>query len=1216
MHYYCHGKTVLVVDADAAQDGARACLQLAKGITTKGKLILGIDTETEPATRRGRSNPVCLLQVANATLTVLFRIDPTLRLHPHLHSLFERNDVLIVGQDAALDLRDIWWDPLRPSHIAELTDEVYMSSCRCRGIQGYAASFFGVTVNKDMQRSNWSRALLLPAQIEYAALDAWLARALYIAMQPEEFPKAVAARPLFFGGPTRHTSHVAKYPIPHTQQPLTELPLHLRNDWQVDAAVDFGLIPMWSQLLRLDTVNSVDWPHVLVTTADHIPDRLRDFPHTPQWVVLDGGCLPSTKTRQLRARGLVLWASHFSLSVWTTRKESSFSSVPFPNKQALATALLAFIQSELLVSATAVGSKRFKLGFSAADFALDKIASTLTNPSPQDRSWQERPAWRFACTRSAPREPPTSALSDGTGGEPVATLLTGLERVVELSPEDERERRRDLDLWISEGQLWWDAFLPAARRKIQDFLHANAQTNSFVAKQAAMWTNSFEAPFSFGAVPDLLVTQDELRPGARGVLWEWNNGKCSRTTLAKISPSLRFNVSNIRKVCEDIGFQDQQAVQMLLDYGVSDETVNFPLTSYASRNHQGAAKFPAPVRKLMQQRAASGNVTPRHFGSPYSPHPCTLPFGVIPVNGAEAKLKEAEYYNMKNGLDFKPTVRAVFDSSSPHHDTEKISINAHACLDPQKNLPWSSISHFEDALRVLHAIGTTVLAFKVDLEAGYFQMSHQKTQRWRQHYYHRFVHADTVARGCYNYAGDIPDDAVEGGFMADESLLWGKVSGASAFHRSITTITVRYLEHLLVHEWLPTITCAATKQWIENRRKTGIGVPNDPADKSPDRSNVLPERDLLPAFISAFLDDTCVLLAGTTADIARGKAIIMKGFTFLGWILSAKKLDLEGTPAPHIIVLGHGVDCAEACRYIIPLKQDRIKDDAVPAIRNRHIHEDKLESLLGLIQSVRGNVIRRWRLTPLYNCLHSRHRRGSTVHLSTRAVAALRRVVESLDERRSIWQDRPRWDVPTFPLVCSVPNVDASYAGMAGVMIAGSDLVFFSRSWSAALRSLDPDIAILEALTVVSAAAIWGPLWSGKQVVLRCDNTTACFALNTLKAQGNPLNFVIDLWEDIQFRFGFAGLVTHVSSTDNRVADVASRDPTNPDLGSLLLRTTQQSLRKANRLSSVTSVTRAAMALRLPGFPAGIDNHLVRMMRSEPSASEHPTPPRQRRRQR
>jgi hypothetical protein len=59
---------------------------------------------------------------------------------------------------------------------------------------------------------------------------------------------------------------------------------------------------------------------------------------------------------------------------------------------------------------------------------------------------------------------------------------------------------------------------------------------------------------------------------------------------------------------------------------------------------------------------------------------------------------------------------------------------------------------------------------------------------------------------------DIPDDAVEGGYMADESLLWGKVSGASAFHRSITTITVRYLEHLLVHEWLPTIKCAATKQ--------------------------------------------------------------------------------------------------------------------------------------------------------------------------------------------------------------------------------------------------------------------------------------------------------------------------------------------------------------------------------------------------------------------
>jgi hypothetical protein len=455
-------------------------------------------------------------------------------------------------------------------------------------------------------------------------------------------------------------------------------------------------------------VNSVDWPYVLVTTSDHIPDRLQDFKHTPQWLVLDGGCLPAAKTRQLRARHLVLWASHFSLTAWTMRKEEAFSPITFPTKQALATALLAFIQSELLISATAVGSKRFKLGFSADDFALDRIMTTITNPSPLDRSWQERPAWRFATTRAAPREPHTTALSDGSGDTPIDPLLTGVECAVQLSPAEERDRIQDLELWITGGQLWWDAFLPPARRKVKDFLHANVQTNSFVAKRAAMWSKPSEAPFSFGTVPDLLVTQDELRPGARGALWEWNNGQCSRTTPATITSSLRFNVSNIRKVCGDIGFQDAQAVQMLLDYGVSDETINFPLTSCASRNHQGAAKFPAPVRKLMHQRAESGNVAMRNYGSPYSPHPFTLSFGVIPVNGAEANLKEAEYYNRKSGLDFKPTVRAVFDSSSPHHDDCKISVNAHACLDPQKNLPWSSISHFESALRVLHAIGTTV----------------------------------------------------------------------------------------------------------------------------------------------------------------------------------------------------------------------------------------------------------------------------------------------------------------------------------------------------------------------------------------------------------------------------------------------------------------------------------------------------------------------------
>jgi hypothetical protein len=185
---------------------------------------------------------------------------------------------------------------------------------------------------------------------------------------------------------------------------------------------------------------------------------------------------------------------------------------------------------------------------------------------------------------------------------------------------------------------------------------------------------------------------------------------------------------------------------------------------------------------------------------------------------------------------------------------------------------------------------------------------------------------------------------------------------------------------------------------------------------------------------------------------------------------------------------------------------------------------------------------------------------------------------------------------------------------MGGVMIAGSDLVFFSRAWSAELRSLQPDIFILEALAVVSAAAMWGPPWSGKQIALRCDNSTACFALNTLKAKGDALNFVIDIWEELQFRFAFAGLVTHVSSNDNRVADIASRDPTNPELRAVLLSTCQRWLHVANRAQKVTSATRTAMAPRLPGFPPGIDSHLVRLLRQDRAGCDDNRPPQQRQR--
>ena len=60
----------------------------------------------------------------------------------------------------------------------------------------------------------------------------------------------------------------------------------------------------------------------------------------------------------------------------------------------------------------------------------------------------------------------------------------------------------------------------------------------------------------------------------------------------------------------------------------------------------------------------------------------------------------------------------------------------------------------------------------------------------------------------------------------------------------------------------------------------------------------------------------------------------------------------------------------------------------------------------------------------------------------------------------------------------------------------------------------------------------------------------ACASLNRLSAKTADMGVICDLWEDIQFYFGFEGLVVWCRGKSNRWADVASRyEPDAVELG-------------------------------------------------------------------
>jgi hypothetical protein len=772
----------------------------------KGTIVLGIDTETIPSKRSGRPNPVCLLQIASLRTACLFRISPAVPLPSQIVDLLHHPRVVVVGQNAQVDLDEIWWatPKLMPTTIIELSHEIPAVGCRCRGIPGYVAAFLGTRVSKKEQMSNWEADSLTRSQQQCAAMDAFTARAAYVATGPNALQQAKERRPQFFGDPPGRLNKTSNKIAALTKFPLPGVPLHKRNTWELLASMDKDKVPKWARLLYLDTVNTSDAPHMLVTTASDLLQGLNSLHSPPLWVVVDGGCFHSTTKAAIKARGYYLWGAHFSILIWTLQLNNDHVSPIYQSLEALASALRKASQKQIMKSYYSVGSARFKIGYCDGDFAMDKVAGVLHNPATSDCGYAAKSKWKMACTRHCPQEPATVALPLHDN------QLLGYECQNVLSKEQAEERRLDLLLWKKQGQLWIDAFPGPARKRAQTFLNDNAQANAAVARAAQAWESSpHPSPFTFGEVDDLVVTQEELRPGARGILWEWRDGTCTTTTPETASNKVVFNVKNVTEAYRLVNFRDNRALQMLTITGSSHMTKNFPLHCLASRNHQGAAKFPHTITKLILDKIASGHVVKVSGDAMSSPHPPTIPFCVLPVNGSLANLKEDQHFNKEQGEPYKPNVRPTFDGSSPH-DESGLGINDHTVLPPELDTQWATGAQVEESLRVLLFIGALVLAFKLDLEKSYFQIWHQNTQLWRQHFYHDYIHMGVR----------------HAGYMASNRCLWGFASSAAVFHRSITTITVKYVERCLLLEWVPTMQCPKVKTMDgrqENRRHATTG---------------------------------------------------------------------------------------------------------------------------------------------------------------------------------------------------------------------------------------------------------------------------------------------------------------------------------------------------------------------------------------------------------
>lgn len=141
--------------------------------------LLGIDSETRPAFKRGQRFKVSLLQVSTSDVCFLFRLC-RIGLPPCLVRLLENKEVPLVGLSLNNDILSLHERAkFKPGCLIDLQDVVGEIGIVDQSLQKIYANIFGEKISKRQRLSNWDADVLTDRQREYAAIDAWACLRLY-----------------------------------------------------------------------------------------------------------------------------------------------------------------------------------------------------------------------------------------------------------------------------------------------------------------------------------------------------------------------------------------------------------------------------------------------------------------------------------------------------------------------------------------------------------------------------------------------------------------------------------------------------------------------------------------------------------------------------------------------------------------------------------------------------------------------------------------------------------------------------------------------------------------------------------------------------------------------------------------------------------------------------------------------------------------------------
>ncbi len=145
--------------------------------------VIGFDTETKPAFKKGQSNDIALLQLSSEAQTFLIRLNKT-GIPPILADYLASEDILKVGVGIRDDIRGLQrLAKFTPGGFVELQTMATDKGLKDFSLKKLAGILLGFRVSKRQRLSNWESEVLSEGQLIYAATDSWVALEIYKKLQ-------------------------------------------------------------------------------------------------------------------------------------------------------------------------------------------------------------------------------------------------------------------------------------------------------------------------------------------------------------------------------------------------------------------------------------------------------------------------------------------------------------------------------------------------------------------------------------------------------------------------------------------------------------------------------------------------------------------------------------------------------------------------------------------------------------------------------------------------------------------------------------------------------------------------------------------------------------------------------------------------------------------------------------------------------------------------